>query len=741
MKHTKKMKNLIKKRGLLWISVCFFSLLFSVQANAKEIHVAKNGKNSNPGTKAKPFVTIQKAADVANPGDVIIIHKGVYREQVKVKKGGRSGNYITFKNFKNDYVEISAFDVAPKKWKRHNKTFFKIENYNLPLAADHNLLLVNKQLCWLARWPNKTNNNLFDLQMKKINKGTKSSVTVSGMPNISNEALKKDAIVMYYGNPGWITWRSPIASRSGNTLNLRKPAGFEDFNHTPDRGDGHVVLMNSLFFLDADREFFYEKGRKILYFRAPGGQDPNNTTVEVRKRTTLFDASNKQNIKLQGITIFGGAAIFDGSHNSKMFNCRVIMGNYLMGFGAPERSGGYVEGFAVDARANNMDIEKCEIGYATGTAVRLYGTGGKFVNNHMHNVGWIRTYSAGLILSTVAKQKKVLRNSMYFGGRALIQGDGNQSNEIAYNDMYKGCLTTKDAGIIYDCCESSNNGTNTIHHNWIHDAPGKFSSGIYYDNEAGGFNESLKVRLHHNLIWNTNNSGIQINGGKFIDIFNNSLINTRLGFYTWSGRPIKNNSKVKVFNNYVSVGNFFDGQPVTRKNNVKASVSNAIENFSQKKYFPKVGSPLLNKGVVINGITENSKPDVGAYERGGENWRAGASWKPNCAIKQGIFTYRANCINKVSKSTLSVEEDELLETMKVFPNPTTGKLFIKMGDVKSDEVSVSLKNITGQEVFNNTIPLGQDNTAELDVSNQPAGFYLMTLSNEGKQTTKKVLIK
>jgi len=40
---------------------------------AAEFHVATNGNNNHPGTATAPLRTIQRAADLAQPGDVITV--------------------------------------------------------------------------------------------------------------------------------------------------------------------------------------------------------------------------------------------------------------------------------------------------------------------------------------------------------------------------------------------------------------------------------------------------------------------------------------------------------------------------------------------------------------------------------------------------------------------------------------------------------------------------------------------
>jgi alpha-N-arabinofuranosidase len=55
---------------------------------ATEFHVAASGSDTNAGSKNAPFKTIQQAAGVAQPGDVITVHAGVYRERVDPPRGG-----------------------------------------------------------------------------------------------------------------------------------------------------------------------------------------------------------------------------------------------------------------------------------------------------------------------------------------------------------------------------------------------------------------------------------------------------------------------------------------------------------------------------------------------------------------------------------------------------------------------------------------------------------------------------
>ena len=57
-------------------------------AAAREIHVAKTGSDAGGGTEGGPYLSIGKAAAVAQPGDTVTVHAGTYREWVKPPRGG-----------------------------------------------------------------------------------------------------------------------------------------------------------------------------------------------------------------------------------------------------------------------------------------------------------------------------------------------------------------------------------------------------------------------------------------------------------------------------------------------------------------------------------------------------------------------------------------------------------------------------------------------------------------------------
>ncbi len=80
-------------------------------------HVAPNGNDNSNGSIHSPFCTISKAASIAETGDRIIVHEGVYREWVKPAHSGYSNiNRITYEAAEGEKVVIKGSEIV-NDWK------------------------------------------------------------------------------------------------------------------------------------------------------------------------------------------------------------------------------------------------------------------------------------------------------------------------------------------------------------------------------------------------------------------------------------------------------------------------------------------------------------------------------------------------------------------------------------------------------------------------------------------------
>ena len=80
---------------------------------AAELHVTTQGDDAGPGTSERPFRTIQQAAQVAQPGDTVTVHAGIYRERIDPPRGGTGPDArITYRAAPGEEVDIRGSEVV-----------------------------------------------------------------------------------------------------------------------------------------------------------------------------------------------------------------------------------------------------------------------------------------------------------------------------------------------------------------------------------------------------------------------------------------------------------------------------------------------------------------------------------------------------------------------------------------------------------------------------------------------------
>lgn len=111
---------------IVWACVAACLLTCSI-VSAREIHVLKTGNDSAAGTLEKPYLTIEKGAQVALPGDTVIVHAGTYREWVKPARGGSGEKKrITYRAASGEKVFIKGSQRITS-WKKQDGGVWKAE--------------------------------------------------------------------------------------------------------------------------------------------------------------------------------------------------------------------------------------------------------------------------------------------------------------------------------------------------------------------------------------------------------------------------------------------------------------------------------------------------------------------------------------------------------------------------------------------------------------------------------------
>jgi hypothetical protein len=110
-----------KKAQLLFILLFIGSWAYS-----REYHVSVKGNDAHTGTETAPFRTINKAAQVAYPGDVITVHAGTYREWVNPPRGGDCPDTrIVYRAAPGERVEIKGSEPVAT-WEKVDGSVWKV---------------------------------------------------------------------------------------------------------------------------------------------------------------------------------------------------------------------------------------------------------------------------------------------------------------------------------------------------------------------------------------------------------------------------------------------------------------------------------------------------------------------------------------------------------------------------------------------------------------------------------------
>ena len=105
--------------------LCTLLLLTGV-IQARDYHVSVKGDDTNKGTAQAPFQTISRAAEVAQPGDIITVHEGTYRERINPPRGGQSDQKrIVYQAAAGDKVVIKGSEII-KGWQRAQNDTWKV---------------------------------------------------------------------------------------------------------------------------------------------------------------------------------------------------------------------------------------------------------------------------------------------------------------------------------------------------------------------------------------------------------------------------------------------------------------------------------------------------------------------------------------------------------------------------------------------------------------------------------------
>ncbi len=505
---------------------------YPTEVSSKTYHVAKtpNASDNNDGSEQSPFLTLNKAGEVAQPGDTVIVHDGIYRETFDPKNNGTAANPIIYRAADGENPVISA-----------NETVSDFKDYGDSMAAasiswdlgdGRNQVFYNDTALIEARYPNEPGlemsedgealSNLFPvLGDFKIPYGASKTAISDALLNQEEEDYWRGATLVSLQGLGWALSTAKVIGSEKGKLELGDTT--TEWWFEPEETDkwNFGYLTGHIHCMDIPGEWIMTNGALLII--PPEGETYETLSVEVKKRQLVIDLADSAYIQLHGIDTIGGGIRMNEANMCMIDGAQMkYIGHYIYtndqreGFiddrnvedpnGAPSR--GEV-GIYMGGRDNI--IANCVIDHSAAAGIYGVGLYEYIENNIIKNCGYMGSYISGITFGTEGWKDQatprggfaVYNNTVYNCGRSVLNMQARENwpggtpscpyvpFEVAYNDFHDGVLFSLDTGITYEYCLicETDKQQSKFHHNYIYytrSETNPYSFGLYHDNYVQG---------------------------------------------------------------------------------------------------------------------------------------------------------------------------------------------------------------------------------------------------------------
>lgn len=305
-------------RGVLMLCMLVPGILAGSTGMAAEYYVSPAGNDRNPGTKDKPFQTIDHARDrvstvtgTMSEDIVVYLRGGTYELASSVifdaNDSGTNGHTVAYKAFPGETPIVSG-GQAIKGWSLHDreKNIYKASVGDLEFRQ----IYVNGTRGVRARHPNRTSEVTLGEYLGgagvtggKPHQLNVQAAELSGWEKWSH--LNEVEVVMI---THWKQKRARIAGISGATISFQAPENVAPSMFHMEQGGTPHWYENAPEFLDAEGEFYLDTGSDTLFYKPRTDEDLSTAEVIAPKVEALFDfrgtspAEAVHNLLIEGIT-------------------------------------------------------------------------------------------------------------------------------------------------------------------------------------------------------------------------------------------------------------------------------------------------------------------------------------------------------------------------------------------------------------------------------------------------------
>ena len=213
-------------------------------------HVTVTGNDQWAGSLEHPFRTISKAAALAEVGDHVIVHEGVYREWVKPEhKGYSNTKRVVYEAAKGEKVVIKGSEVV-KDWEHVEGTVWKASIDN-SMFGDYNPYAEELEGDWLVYPVN------YKLHAGDVYLNGKSLYEASGFEELKNPVMRMNG----YAAP-WTKHPEPLLHPEDSIYQWKAEVG-----------DEQTVIYANFQEKDPNKEFVEINVRKCCFYPERTGVD------------------------------------------------------------------------------------------------------------------------------------------------------------------------------------------------------------------------------------------------------------------------------------------------------------------------------------------------------------------------------------------------------------------------------------------------------------------------------------
>lgn len=597
-------------------------------------YVSHEGNDAHPGNIKKPFATLRRACEVAQPGNTVFLRRGEYTETLTPSQSGLPNKPITFSRYADENVALVSGRLITG-WKSISNGVYTAD-CPASLEMGLNQLICNGELMIEARTPNIEDQNEI-VHTFGLHRTLRTIAGENSVRTIENTAdLQTEETVHYVGRHGG-AWGTQIATGTFNdtgSMNILARTNKGYLSWWNGKGEGYVVGARK--YLDHGREWYLDRKDGKVYFIPPQGTNPTTMKVYIKDREFAIDLKDKKHIVVDGVNTLMGTVRMDNSEQCTIRNSALLYGGHHSFFENPyvyegdisAKSGVFMTG------SNNL-IEHCQIAWNSAASIVIGGEDNRVLNSRIHDSGLLGSYYSGIYIFQQEKLQggghEIARNTFYNLGRGAIHissiggwdnpGKYARPMNIHHNDISGAMSVCHDGGAVYQFC--TDGAGSQLHHNWIFGTNG---CTIYFDNHSFGW------LVHHNVI----QADVNLNApADRIHIYNNTILNTHylVSKYFWAKEDFVSNN----IDTYYQDGATWDGATC---NGVRPpDVVFSAEGTGGLKYRVKevreAGLPKVKPRVVK--VTGDTLPQFnagyfGAYEYGAalpesqKPWVAGCDW-------------------------------------------------------------------------------------------------------------------